>query len=796
MSESLRELLVEISYVDRASAPLARVDRAVDGVRDGFGSMGRSAASASSSITDLGSRSNKTSKDIKRIESTHRLWNQTASGMDRILHGNQRAADSLRSQINVLDREISVSNRNLERTQRLYGQNSREALAYRDHILELRLEQSRLNNELNGMSLSSRVGAGFTKTGEMLDKAGGWATTRITLPLAAVGTASLKTFVSLEEAYAGVKKTVDGTDKQLADIRKELDHSANTVMPVARKELYGIAENAGQLGVKTKDVTSFTSTIAKLGATTDLTYDSASSQIAQFANITDMQMDNVGRLGSTIVDLGNNTATTESKIMGMAMRLGAAGKQVGMSQAEIIGLSAGLSSLGLEAEGGGTAVSKLLFDMQKSSMSGGKQLNKYAKVAGVSGKVFKKAFEDNAASALVMFTEGLGKLQKDGVDVISMLDGMGLSEVRLRDAILRTAGSNSLLNDTINMGNEAWKENNALNNEFNKYSETTAANIQITKNKLEGIGNTVGENLVPHLNIALDKVGKLAEGFGNLDQESQGKIVNIGLGLLLLGPTMKVLSPIMKGVGWLIPKIGLLTSSIGAAGGLVPWLGTAGTAFVAFATGPVGIAIGAIAALSAAIYGVIKYKDELKELGASAWQKTKDIGNAAWENTKNAFNNKVDFKDMPMDYYRKDVGGSSISSKYNKPQTTVKPQAFPGYSYTPKKVGANALGTNHWRGGLTELGERGPELIIGRQTRDLANGAKVVNARDTEDIFSKSTPKDTWDSSDTYETNIYITMTGGSSEDIKKLKREIEREIEPAIEKIFAKAKMKRLRMA
>lgn len=773
MSETLRDLLVQIAFVDKASPNLEKVDKKVDSVRDGFGSMGKSASMASVGVADLGARSRKTSKDIERIDKTHKLWKQTTTAMERALSGNKRETEALKSKINVLDREITVSNKNLEKTKRLYGENSKQALAYKDHIQDLQLQHVKLNRELNGLG-AARMGQNLTRAGGVMTSVGSWGTTRVSLPIAAAAGASIKTFITLEEAFAGVEKTVDGTDVELKNIRKELDHMASNTIPVARKELYGIAENAGQLGIKTKDVTRFTTTIAKLGATTNLTYDTASSEIARFANITGMSMDNIDRLGSTIVELGNNTSTTEAEIVSMAMRLGAAGKQVGMTQAEIMGLAAGMSSLGMESEAGGSAVSKLLFDMQDASMSGGKQLNKYAKVAGMTGKEFKLAFQKNAANALVMFTDGLGKMQKNGKNVIAVLDDMGLSEVRLRDAILRAAGSNDILNSTINMGNIAWEQNIALNEEFSKKSKTSASNIQLMKSKVEEVGNAFGEHLIPYVNTGLDLVTKMVNKFGELSPKNQKRVFDGLLGVAVAGPALKTL-------GKFATKLGTLNTAVASAGGWGPYIAGAGAAIKAFALGPVGIAIGAVAALSGGLY--LLYKN---------WDKVKGIWDKAKDNTIKAFSERPNIQDMPLGYYRKDAGAvpSSMIINKNKPANT-NTNPYPAYNYIPNKVGRNALGTNYWRGGDTELGERGMELVVGRQTRNLARGSKVINARDTEEIFNNSTSNSTVVRGDTFAPSINVYLTNGNKNEIDKVKREIEEQIEPLLENYFYKMKLK-----
>lgn len=770
MSESLRELLVGIGFKDEATVNLNKIDKKVDNIRDSFGNMGKSAAGASANIADLGTRAAKTAKDIDRIDKRYKLWQQTASSMEKALNGNKIQAESLRSKINVLDREIIVSNKNLEKTKKLYGENSKEALKYKDHIQDLQFEHVKLNKELGGLG-AARMAKGFTTAGNVMSSAGSWMTTRITLPVAATAAYSIKTFVGLEDAFSDVEKTVDGTPEQLNNIRKELDYMASNTIPIARKELYGMAADAGQLGIKTKNITKFTSTVAKLGKTTDLG-SNASGDLAQFAGFTGMDIDDIDRLGSTIVELGNNTETTESKIVDMAMRIGAAGKQVRMSHSEIIGLAAGVSSLALEAEAGGTAVSKLLFDMQEATMTSNKNLGKYAKVAKMTSKEFKKAFEKNAANALVAFTGGLGELQNSGANVIGLLNDMGLGEVRLRDTILRAAGANGKLNETINMGNIAWEQNIALSEEFAKKAGNSASNIQLMKGKVEQVGNAFGNHLIPHINTALDLITDLTNTFGRLSPDTQANIFNGILGVAVGGFALGKL-------GKLATKIGILNAAVSSAGGWGAYLSGAGTKLAAFATGPVAVAAGKILLLAGAIY--LLYKN---------WDK---IANRADELTLGAYADKI------KDSYKPNDKGYYPTSNHNRVPQKERTNIFgtpilPTSSYDRaayyKMAGKNYTGTNYWKGGLTELAEHGPELVVGKQVRDLPKGSKVINNRETEDLFrNEGNAVVTQDV--TFAPTLHIYLKNGNKEEIDKVKAIMKREFDPLMEDFFYRYRKK-----
>ncbi len=126
--------------------------------------------------------------------------------------------------------------------------------------------------------------------------------------------------IEFESSFAGVKKTVDATDAEFEQLSQGLRNMAKQI-PVNVNELNKIAEAAGQLGIKKGDVLEFTKVMANLGATTNLSADQAATSIARMANIMGTSSKDFERLGSTIVDLGNKSAATESEIVEMALRI-------------------------------------------------------------------------------------------------------------------------------------------------------------------------------------------------------------------------------------------------------------------------------------------------------------------------------------------------------------------------------------------------------------------------------------------------------------------------------------------
>ncbi|MEK5038904.1 phage tail tape measure protein [Sporosarcina sp. FSL K6-3457] len=486
-----------------------------------------------------------------------------------------------------------------------------------------------------------RFGRSIENVGRDLSNAGGALTKSITVPLAAIGGGSLKAAIDFESAFAGVRKTVDATEEVFAELETGIRDMAKAG-PTSATELAGIAEAAGQLGIETKNILSFTSTMSDLGVATNMSADEAATALARFANIMNMSQNDFSKLGATIVDLGNNFATTESEIVDMGLRLAGAGAQIGMSEADIIALSTALTSVGIRAEMGGTAMSRVMSSMQVATSSGftkvqevlagtgmslrdlqmmashsgkafgnmaedmgmtkvelkaildaGVDLQGFADVAGMTGEQFKKSFEEDAMGAIASFIDGLANAEENGTSAINMLQEMGIDGVLLRDTLLRVGGANELLAESMQIANSAWEDGTALQNEAAERYKTTEAQLATFKNAIKEVGMTLGGALIPSLLHMLDvvkpvieMVGEFATKFTELDTGLQGTIIAVAGFAAVLGPVLTAIGFMVTNIGVLISAFGGLAGGAAGAGGLIGAL-----------TGPIGLAVLAVAGL-------------------------------------------------------------------------------------------------------------------------------------------------------------------------------------------------------
>lgn len=533
----------------------------------------------------------------------------TAKAYKGAMDDTSRAVKQAQMEHASLGQKLSTLQGHLQRSNQMYGEGSKQSQMYAKAIDSVKKQQANLESEIEkgniaieefGIAMKGaetqatglqrelknfklkQIGQDMTSLGKNL-------TRNVTMPIAGLAGVSAKAAIDFESAFAGVRKTVDASETEFKKLETGIRDMAKE-MPTAATEIAGVAEAAGQLGIEKDSILGFTKTMVMLGDSTNMSAEEAATSLARLANITGMSQNDFDRLGSTIVALGNNLATTESEITAMSLRLAGAGHQVGMSEAQIMSFAGALSSVGIEAEAGGSAFSKVMIDIQLATEKGGKKLEQFAKVAGMSSKDFKKAFEKDAASAIMKFIEGLGSAEERGMSTIGILDSMGIKEVRLRDALLRAAGASDVFSEALNIGTQAWEENNALTNEAEQRYKTTASQIRILLNNLKEFGMQLADVLLPYIQNFVSWLQNLVQKFQELSPGTQDFIVKAGLMAAAIGPLLMI-------IGSLITSVTTIGTALGGLGGMFGLTSAAATGTAGALTGATGAAAGTTGAL-------------------------------------------------------------------------------------------------------------------------------------------------------------------------------------------------------
>ena len=228
-----------------------------------------------------------------------------------------------------------------------------------------------------GNSLTS-FSSKCNKAGKAMTKAGRVLTVSLTTPIVALGKTAIEASLDFESSFALVRKTTEATEEefeQLAAASKQM----STEVAASTDQINSVMATGGQLGIAKEHLAEFTRVMIDLqNASTDLDADTAATQLAKFVNIMGTGQDKFSNIGSTIAMLGNNFATTEAPIAEMAMRIAGAGKQIGLTEPQVLGLATALSSVGVQAQMGGSSISKALIKMEVAASTGGQALKDFA----------------------------------------------------------------------------------------------------------------------------------------------------------------------------------------------------------------------------------------------------------------------------------------------------------------------------------------------------------------------------------------------------------------------------------
>lgn len=534
-----------------------------------------------------------------------------------------------------------------------------------------------------GERLRDLLEHGLEKVGDKLQSVGddmytfGRDLQRAFEPATKFGKDAIDTFVEYEDAFTGVRKTSEGTEEQFSALDAGI-RTLSTTTASSKVEIAGVAETVGQLTDNIEDVLPITETAIKLGDTTVMSAGDAATQLTRLMNIMGDGGEKAGSYGSALVELGNNMATDEKQILNMSLRIAGAGNQIGMTGDQVLALSAGLSSLGIRAEAGGSSISRVLLSMgeaartgttemdelqektgmttrelemlmenspsdfrkladsigmtnseMKEIVKGGVHLQEFADISGMTADEFAQAMQEDAYSALLAFLGGLGQLDEEGASAFSVLQGLDLNTIRVRDSLLRGAAGYEEMTKAASMSSEAFEKNTALEDEAALKYGDTASKVHQMKESFSNLTLEVGEKLLPLIERALDFADKVLGFLDTLPDGMLETIATIGLGAGALGNFLSSAGKVATGLGDVLSAVG----SFGAGFGKVISSVLTGANHLLGALGPKGVIIGVIiAAVVALVTLIITHWDEIKEvlIKAGDWISDKIEKVGAW----------------------------------------------------------------------------------------------------------------------------------------------------------------------
>ena len=383
-------------------------------------------------------------------------------------------------------------------------QYNRTLSAIKDYQQQLTALQ---NAETKSAAVTQKLASAFGNIQTVLAGAGVIALVRA---LGNAFSASVKDFIEYEDAFSNVRKTVDGSEADFERLNSDIERMART-MPQSAAEIAEVVAMGAQLGVGIDALSDFARVMVQLGDSTDLTAESAAEMIAQIGAITGLKASDYEKFGSALVALGNSSAATESAILAMANRIARFGTSVGLAEQDVLALSAGMASMGIQAEAGSSAMQRLFSEMQLAVETGSDALQGFSDVAGVSAEEFTQLYRTDALGALQAFLSGLNRLDSEGQSAIKTLDDLGITEVQMTATIQALSAGMDTLESSIATANSAWEEGTALSAEAEARYGNLSAQIEITQNKFNALSREIAAAYIPTVTTVVTAAGNAAE---------------------------------------------------------------------------------------------------------------------------------------------------------------------------------------------------------------------------------------------------------------------------------------------
>lgn len=343
---------------------------------------------------------------------------------------------------------------------------------------------------------------------------------------------SVDDFATMEEAMADVRKYTGMTENEVHDLN---DSFKKMDTRTTREQLNELAGAAGRLGITAKE------------GIIDFVEAGNMIQVALGDDLGEGAIDKVGKLamafgedekkglrgameatGSAINELAQNSSAQAGYLVDFTARVAGFGKQLGLTQAQIMGFGAVMDENLLRDEMAATAFGNMLTKMQTDTA-------KFAKIAGMDFEKFSKLLKEDANGAILALADNLKRA--DPQTMMKMLDDMGLDGSRAVGVLSTLADKIDDVRARQELATKAYQEGTSVGEEYRKMNETVQAQIEKAKKEFHEISVELGERLLPIVKYTItggSMMVKFLSSLFHVLSSGIGTITSVGLTIAAL----------------------------------------------------------------------------------------------------------------------------------------------------------------------------------------------------------------------------------------------------------------------
>lgn len=322
---------------------------------------------------------------------------------------------------------------------------------------------------------------------------------------------AVQDFAEMEEEMADVHKYTGLTDEGVRELNEDLKKMDTRT---SREELNQLAGAAGRLGISAKhDILEFVDAADKIKvALGDDLGEGAVDQIGKLAMAfgEDEHMGLRGAMlatGSAINELAQNSSAKAGYLVDFTARVAGFAKQLGITQAQLMGFGAVMDENLLRDEMAATAFGNMLTKMQTDTAT-------FARIAGKDVKEFTDLLNRDANAAVLALADSLRSA--DPQNMMKMLDGMGLDGSRAVAVIATLADKIDDVRQHQERATKAYEEGTSVSKEFETMNNTVQARLDKVKKRFHEMSVELGEKLLPVVSLTISGAGMMAKGLSAL----------------------------------------------------------------------------------------------------------------------------------------------------------------------------------------------------------------------------------------------------------------------------------------
>lgn len=474
----------------------------------------------------------------------------------------------------------------------------------------------------------TKMGDKLTKTGEKFQKFGGGMksvgsnmTKYVTAPLAGIGAAGFAAANELDQAYKTIRNGTGATGDALEDLKGNFKNVFENVPQSAEEVSTALADLNTRTGLTGEALELATEQFLTLGRVSGEDVPGLIEKGTRAFGDWGIEVDDQAATMDYFWKVSQSTGIGVSDLMGKMVQFGAPLRQMGFDFETSAALLGKFEKEGVNAELVMGSMRQALGRMAKDGIDaeeGLKQTIDAITNAGSTSEANAAAIELFGARAGPDMAAAVREGRFEIDDLIASLDESGET--------IEKAGD-----DTLTFGEK----------------------MQTMKNKamtaMEPIGDVLidlAEKWLPKVEGAIEGAAEWFEGLGDSGQKTA---LMVGGVAAAAGPLIAIGGTLLAGIGGIMAAVGPLVGMIAGAGGLTAALGTAGGAILAFATGPVGLGIAAIAGLTVGGIAFAKHMSEdaipeVDRFGDTVSEKTKEALGSFFELSDGASESLMDMR--------------------------------------------------------------------------------------------------------------------------------------------------------